>query len=99
MRGRETRNLSDKCASVPRTGGDTLAAGLGFVLVCPPVKRSARALTSTKQVVNALEKADKDFDFVIVTGSNHGAAEGAYGSRRRADFPVRHLLGVEPRER
>jgi len=49
--------------------------------------------------VNALEKADKDFDLVIETGSNHGAAEGAYGSRRRADFPVRHLLGVEPRER
>ncbi|MCX6981905.1 MAG: hypothetical protein NTV08_14290 [Verrucomicrobia bacterium] len=63
------------------------------------MKRSARALTSTKQVVNALERANKDFDLVIVTGSNHGSAEGAYGSRRRADFPVRHLLGVEPCER
>lgn len=99
MRGRETLNLSDKCASVPRTGGDTLAAGLGFVLVCPQVKRSARALTSMKQVLNALERANEDFDLVIVTGSNHGAADDAYGSRRRADFPVRHLLGVELRER
>ena len=54
---------------------------------------------STMQVVNALEKANKDFDLVIVTGSNHGAAESAYGSRRRADFLVRHLLGVEPRSR
>ncbi len=54
---------------------------------------------STMQVVNALEKANKDFDLVIVTGSNHGAAESAYGSRRRADFLVRHLLGVEPRAR
>ncbi len=52
-----------------------------------------------KQVLNALERANKDFDLVIVTGSNHGAADGAYGSRRRADFPVRHLLVVEPRER
>ena len=54
---------------------------------------------STMQVVNALEKADKDFDLVVVTGSNHGAAESAYGSRRRADFLVRHLLGTEPRSR
>ena len=52
-----------------------------------------------KQVLNVLERANKDFDLVIVTGSNHGAADDAYGSRRRADFPVRHLLGVEPRER
>jgi dipeptidyl aminopeptidase/acylaminoacyl peptidase len=52
---------------------------------------------STMQVVNALEKANKDFDLVVVTGSDHGAAESAYGSRRRADFLVRHLLGVEPR--
>jgi dipeptidyl aminopeptidase/acylaminoacyl peptidase len=54
---------------------------------------------STMQVVNALEKANKDFDLVVITGSDHGAAESAYGSRRRADFLVRHLLGVEPRSR
>ena len=54
---------------------------------------------STMQVVNALEKANKDFDLVVMTGSDHGAAESAYGSRRRADFFVRHLLGVEPRAR
>jgi dipeptidyl aminopeptidase/acylaminoacyl peptidase len=54
---------------------------------------------STMQVVNALEKANKDFDLVVMTGSDHGSAESAYGSRRRADFLVRHLLGVEPRAR
>lgn len=48
---------------------------------------------STLQVVNALQRADKDFDLVIITGSGHGAAETPYGSRRRADFLVRHLLG------
>jgi dipeptidyl-peptidase 4 len=47
---------------------------------------------STMQVVNALQKADKDFDLVIVTGTGHGAAETPYGSRRRADFFARHLL-------
>ncbi|MBI5387639.1 MAG: prolyl oligopeptidase family serine peptidase [Verrucomicrobia bacterium] len=52
---------------------------------------------STMQVVNALEKANKDFDLLVMTGTGHGAAEGTYASRRRADFFVRHLLGVEPR--
>ena len=52
---------------------------------------------STMQVVNALEKADKDFDLIVMTGSDHGSAEKPYGIRRRRDFFVRHLLGVEPR--
>jgi dipeptidyl aminopeptidase/acylaminoacyl peptidase len=52
---------------------------------------------STLQVVNALEKADKDFDLLVMTGSNHGSAESPYASRRRMDFFVRHLLGKEPR--
>jgi dipeptidyl aminopeptidase/acylaminoacyl peptidase len=52
---------------------------------------------STMQVVNALEKADKDFELLIMTGTGHGAAETPYGTRRRMDFFVRHLLGVEPR--
>ncbi|MBI3416192.1 MAG: DPP IV N-terminal domain-containing protein [Verrucomicrobia bacterium] len=52
---------------------------------------------STMQVANALVKADKDFDLLIVPGAGHGSAESPYGKRRRADFFVRHLLGVEPR--
>ena len=53
--------------------------------------------SSTMQVVNALIKADKDFDLLVVPGGGHGVAESPYGKRRRADFFVRHLLGVEPR--
>ncbi|BCM89712.1 prolyl tripeptidyl peptidase [Abditibacteriota bacterium] len=52
---------------------------------------------STMQVVNALIKADKDFELIVVPGANHGAGGGAYGTRRRNDFFVRSLLGVEPR--
>lgn len=52
---------------------------------------------STMQVVNALIKADKDFDLLIVPGGGHGVGETPYASRRRMDFFVRHLLGVEPR--
>jgi dipeptidyl aminopeptidase/acylaminoacyl peptidase len=54
---------------------------------------------STMQVVDALIKADKDFDLLIVPGRGHGVGETPYASRRRMDFFVRHLLGVEPRSR
>jgi dipeptidyl-peptidase-4 len=51
---------------------------------------------STMQVVDALIKADKDFDLLVVPGRGHGVGETPYASRRRMDFFVRHLLGVEP---
>ena len=53
--------------------------------------------SSTMQVANALIKADKDFDLLIVPGAGHGAAESPYGNRRRMDFFVLNMLGVEPR--
>ncbi len=46
---------------------------------------------STAQVVSALQKADKDFEFLPVMNAGHGAAETPYGKRRRAEFLVRHL--------
>ncbi len=50
---------------------------------------------STTQVVNALIKANKMFDLLVVPGAGHGAG-GEYGERKRFDFFVHHLLGVEP---
>ncbi len=55
--------------------------------------------SSTLQVANALIKADKDFDLVLIPGTGHGAADTPYGSRRRADFFVRHLLDERTRLR
>ena len=52
---------------------------------------------STMQVVNALVKADKDFEFVIMPGVGHGAAGHPYAARRQADFFIRKLWGREPR--
>ena len=49
------------------------------------------------QVVDALIKADKDFDLVVIPGAGHGAAGTPYGRRRLRDHLVRHLLAVEPR--
>ena len=51
---------------------------------------------STMQVVNALIEANKDFDLVVFPGGGHGIGESPYGKRRRNDFFVRHLHGVEP---
>jgi len=51
---------------------------------------------SSMQVVNALIAADKDFDLLVIPNADHGQ-DGAYGRRRRQDFLVRNLLGVEPR--
>jgi dipeptidyl aminopeptidase/acylaminoacyl peptidase len=51
--------------------------------------------SSTMQVVNALEKANKDFEMLIITGSDHGSAETPYGKHRRAEFLVRNLLGAK----
>jgi dipeptidyl-peptidase 4 len=52
---------------------------------------------STTQVVNALIKANKDFEFLVVPGAGHGVAGSTYGKRRLQDFFVRALHGKEPR--
>ncbi len=52
---------------------------------------------STMQVVNALIEANKDFDLLIVPNRYHGL-DSPYVTRRRWDFFVQHLLGVEPPE-
>ena len=52
---------------------------------------------NTLLVVEALEKANKDYDLVIFPNSAHGyGAYSNYMMRRRWDYFVRNLLGVEP---
>ena len=50
---------------------------------------------STMQVVNALIKANKDFELVVVPGAHHTMGED-FGEHKRYDFFVRHLLEVNP---
>jgi hypothetical protein len=49
---------------------------------------------STYRLVNALIKANKDFDFILVPGAGHGGG-GRHGDLRRKDFFRKHLLGLE----
>ena len=50
---------------------------------------------STMQVADALIKANKPFELVVIPGAHHTVGE-AYGEHKRFDFFVKHLLGVEP---
>ena len=54
--------------------------------------------SSTFQVVNALIKANKTFDLLVIPGAGHTNG-GPYGDRKRNDFFVHHLMGVEPPDR
>lgn len=49
------------------------------------------------QITNALVRANKDFNLLVMPSTNQGAAEPPYANRRRMDFFVRNLHGVEPR--
>ena len=50
---------------------------------------------STMQVVNALQKAGKDFELVVIPGAHHTMGE-SFGEHKRYDFFVRNLLNVNP---
>ena len=54
---------------------------------------------STMQVVNALIKANKDFDLLVVPGAGHGVLGSPYGRRKMQDFFVHTLQGIEPPNR
>lgn len=48
-------------------------------------------------VVDALVKANKDFDLIIFPNARHGfGADSFYMMRRRWDYFVKHLIGAEP---
>lgn len=52
--------------------------------------------TLTLKLVDALVKANKDFDLLILPNEGHGASLSPYAVRRKWDYFVRNLLGVEP---
>jgi dipeptidyl aminopeptidase/acylaminoacyl peptidase len=53
---------------------------------------------STMRFVDALIKAGKDFDLLVVPGGGHGAGSPVT-TRRTQDFFVKHLLGQDPPNR
>ena len=51
---------------------------------------------NTLLVVDALIKANKDFDLLLLPNRRHGFGNEAYMVRRRWDYFVKYLLGAEP---
>jgi dipeptidyl aminopeptidase/acylaminoacyl peptidase len=51
---------------------------------------------ATFRMVEAFQKANKDFDLIMLPNQQHGGIKGPYVMRRIFDFFVRHLLGEEP---
>lgn len=51
---------------------------------------------STLVLADALMKANKDFDLLLLPNRRHGFGNEPYMMRRRWDYFVRHLLGAEP---
>ena len=51
-------------------------------------------VNNTLLMAKALIDANKDFDMIIFPNKGHGL--GKYWMRRRWDYFVRHLKGVEP---
>ncbi len=52
----------------------------------------------TVRLVDALIKANKDFELLLLPNRNHIYADDPYLTRRRWVFFVRHLMGAEPPE-
>jgi dipeptidyl aminopeptidase/acylaminoacyl peptidase len=51
--------------------------------------------SSTLQVTNALIKANKEFELVVLPGVSHTMG-GDYGEHKRYDFFVKNLMGITP---
>jgi dipeptidyl aminopeptidase/acylaminoacyl peptidase len=53
-------------------------------------------MPATIKLVDALVKANKDFEFLIMPNRPHGFGNDPYFVRRRWDYFVKNLLGVDP---
>jgi dipeptidyl aminopeptidase/acylaminoacyl peptidase len=51
---------------------------------------------NTLLVVDALIRANKDFDLLLLPNRRHGFGNEPYMVRRRWDYFVKYLLGAEP---
>jgi dipeptidyl aminopeptidase/acylaminoacyl peptidase len=91
----ERRNGSDNYES---QANQLLAGNLrGKLLVAHGALDDNVPPYNTYLLVDALIRANKDFDLIIFPYARHGfGARNNYMMRRRWDFFVKHLLGVEP---
>lgn len=72
----------------------------GALMLLVPELDSNVDAASTMQVVDALTRANKEHELIVLPEMDHGAGTGTvYGLRKQRDFFVRELLGVQPPKR
>jgi len=75
----------------------TQAAGLkGHLLLIHGTMDNNVPPYNTLLVADALIKANKEFDMLLIPNSGHGYAPASYVMRRRWDYFVKYLLDAEP---
>ena len=91
------RENRDGTTSYDNQANQLLAKNLkGKLLIAHGTMDSNVPPSNTMLVVNALIEANKDFDMLLLPNRGHGFGSEPYMMRRRWDYFVRHLLGVEP---
>ncbi|HVW94649.1 MAG TPA: DPP IV N-terminal domain-containing protein [Mucilaginibacter sp.] len=85
-------------SNYPAQGNENIAKNLkGKLMLAHGLFDNNVPPYNTLLVVEALEKANKDYDLVVFPNSPHGYGQySPYMMRRRWDYFVRNLLGVEP---
>ena len=93
---------TDSGTPVPRTNYDNQANQLlvenlqGKLLLAHGLLDDNVHPSNTLLMVQALIKAEKDFDLLVLPDSRHGFGNSRYFMKRRWDYFVRHLKAVEP---
>ena len=89
---------SDHVTNYDEQANETLAKNLkGHLLLAHGMMDDNVPPYNTLLVVDALIKANKDFDLLLLPNQHHGyGSESYYMTRRRWDYFVRYLLGVDP---
>jgi len=79
-------------------GNENYAANLkGHLLLAHGTMDSNVPPEETMLIVDALIKANKDFDLLLLPNQNHGyGPDSSYMMRRRWDYFVRYLMGATP---
>ncbi len=95
---REIRQQPDQ-TNYDNQANQLLADNLqGKLLIAHGMLDSNVPPTNTLLVVDALIKADKDFDMLVFPNARHGFGNSRYFLKRRWDYFVENLRGLEPPE-
>ncbi|MBT5875321.1 MAG: prolyl oligopeptidase family serine peptidase, partial [Candidatus Latescibacteria bacterium] len=87
----------DGTSNYDNQANQLLAGNLkGKLLIAHGTMDSNVPPSNTLLLVDALIEANKDFELIMFPNRGHGFGNEPYMMRRRWDFFVRHLLGVEP---